>query len=98
MSRFITQEPQIIKAVESYRSAASVLTLAKEQQDEDKKHIIAYMSNEGVETMQAGSNLVKLTRYTSVRFDSIKFRQENPEMAAKYTQEVEAIRFTVKDA
>ena len=98
MSRFITQDAGVIDQVKRYRSAASMLSFSKEEQEEARQNIVAYMNDEGVEAMQAGNNYVTITRYTSVRFDTCRFRREHPELAHDYTVETEALRFTVKDA
>lgn len=98
MLKFITQDEKIINAVKDYRVGRVVSEQAKETMEEAKQTVIVYMNDNGVEDMKAGNNRVKITRYTSVRFDTVKFRQDYPELAARYTQGVEAIRFTVKDA
>ena len=98
MARFITQDKQILEAVESYRTARGMASECEEVKTESQKKIVAYMNDEGVEVMQAGNSLVKLTRYEQLRVDVTALRKAEPELVRKYTVSEERLRMTINDA
>lgn len=53
------------------------------------------MADAGTETMNAGQYKLAWKVITSNRFDSSAFKKENPELAAQYTKETRACRFTI---
>ena len=53
------------------------------------------MADAGTETMNAGQYKLTWKVITSNRFDSSAFKKENPELAAQYTKEARACRFTI---
>ena len=47
------------------------------------------------ETLLAGAFKVTWTPYTSSRFDSVRFKKEHAELAAAYTKQTTARRFSI---
>ena len=47
------------------------------------------------ETLLAGAFKVTWTPYTSTRFDSVRFKKEHAELAAAYTKQTTARRFSI---
>ena len=54
------------------------------------------MADAGTETMKAGQYSMSWKVITSNRFDASAFKKDNPELAAQYTKETRACRFTIK--
>lgn len=98
MARFVTQDVSILQAVQSYRDARGMASECEELKAEAQRKIVGYMNNEGVEVMQAGNSLVKLTRYEQLRVDVTALRKAEPELVKKYTVAEERLRMTINDA
>ena len=98
MARFVTQDAKAIDMAKQYRAASSVERLAKEEKDDAKQFLLGFMDGAGVAVMEAGRNVVTVTRYTTAKFDITRFRKEMPELAKEYTQDIEQVRIIVKDA
>ena len=98
MSRFVTQDLRVIDAVKSYRAADAMERYSKEEKDSARQIIIPYMSEQGVEKMEAEKSLVSVSRYSTVRINTTKLKKEHPDIAKEYSEEVEVVRITVRDA
>lgn len=98
MSRFITQDKNIIDAVKKFRAGKSLIRECEDYVKDAQSEIVIYMDHEGVEVMQAGNSLVQITRYESVRLDTTRLRRDYPELVSKYALPTESLRVTVKDA
>ena len=84
-----TMEPKIKELLELKRMKEE-LEAEIAVMGEDIKRI---MGDE--ETLLAGAFKVSWKAYTSTRFDSIRFKKEHAELAAAYTKQTTARRFSI---
>lgn len=61
-----------------------------------KDTVKAYMVSQGTDKMLVGAYKVSYTKYTTHRFDSMKFKADHSELYAEYTKASEARRFSIK--
>ena len=98
MPRLMVQDEKIVEAAKSYRAAAALEKEAKEYVKESRQILLEFMEDNGMIIMQAGNSLVKATDVVSLRFDTVRFRRDYPELASEYMTEVHSTRLTVTEA
>ena len=85
-----TMEPKIKELLELKRMKEELEAEITAIEDEIKSH----MGNE--EILLAGAFKVTWTPYTSIRFDSVRFKKDHADLAAAYTKTTTARRFCVR--
>ena len=58
--------------------------------------IKAEMNRSNTQELTAGAYAISWTEYTSMRFDSSRFKKENADLAAAYTKTITTRRFSVR--
>ena len=84
-----SMEPKIKELMELKRMKEELEAEITTLEDEVK----ARMGDE--ETLLAGAFKVSWTTYTASRFDSTRFRKDHAELAAAYTKQTTARRFSI---
>jgi len=84
-----SMEPKIKELLELKRMKEELETEIISMEDEIKQA----MGDE--ETLFAGAFKVSWKTYTSSRFDSVRFKKEHAELAAAYTKQTTARRFSI---
>ena len=54
------------------------------------------LTRRGAQELSAGAYLISWSEYTTMRFDSSRFKKENADLAAAYTKTTTTRRFTVR--
>ena len=83
-------EPKVKELLELKRMKEELEAEITAMEDEIK----SVMGEE--ETLLAGAFKVTWTPYTSIRFDSTRFKKDHAELAAAYTKTTTARRFSVR--
>ena len=84
--------------VAAFERAADLEKQAKEKKEEYRAMIAAYLEEQGAEYGSVkGKIRVRWRTIVSNRFNTKKFKAENPEIAAKYTDEATSNRMELID-
>ena len=67
----------------------------KEMIESIKDELKAELTEQGVEELEVGANIVRYTTVLSQRFDSTALKKKLPEIYGAYTKQVTSKRFTI---
>ena len=79
----------------TYREIQAEIKELEAQADALKQQMIAEMDTRKVDALDAGEYTIRYSVYESGRFDSTKFKKDQPGVYAAYTKQNVATRFQV---
>ena len=93
----ITDDDNIIYALNQLYDARDLSKSAKELEDEAKEILDENVRKQGFKTVQGGNLLLTLSEAVSNRIDSKALKKEFPEIALKFTKESKTLRYDLKE-
>jgi predicted phage-related endonuclease len=79
----------------TYRELQAEINALEEQADALKQEMIKELDAQKADVIKAGEYTVRYTIYESSRFDSTKFKADNPTLYTQYNKKTASLRFQV---
>ena len=86
---------EIIAAIESIQSLTELLNETEAEIETLKDSIKQTMLDREIDTLEAGTHIVRWTTVLTTRFDSTAFKKKHEELYKEYTKQTTSRRFTI---
>lgn len=86
---------EITLKVEELISLEQLATELKEEIDSLKDCIKAEMNAQQIDTLEAGTHIIRYTAVLSNRFDSTAFKKDFADIYKEYTKQIQSYRFSI---